>query len=213
MPRYLDLDKWSRRKHFDLFRSYDRPFFNICANVDVTPLLEATRANPRRSFFLSALHLSTKAANEIEPFRFRLRGDRVLVHEVIHPSSTVLRHDETFGFAYFRFDEDYDRFHEHGERVIRQVRDSAAVDPQDDRDDQIHYSVIPWITFTSFAHARRFGIEDSTPKIVFGKYVTGYGRTHMPISVEVHHALMDGLHVGRYFDLLAEYVADFKPPK
>jgi chloramphenicol O-acetyltransferase type A len=29
----------------------------------------------------------------------------------------------------------------------------------------------------------------------------------MPISVEVHHALMDGLHVGRYLDRLAEVLA------
>ncbi len=27
----------------------------------------------------------------------------------------------------------------------------------------------------------------------------------MPVSVEVHHALMDGLHVGRYFERFAAY--------
>ena len=30
----------------------------------------------------------------------------------------------------------------------------------------------------------------------------------MPISVEVHHALMDGLHVGRFFSQLEEALAD-----
>jgi chloramphenicol O-acetyltransferase type A len=30
----------------------------------------------------------------------------------------------------------------------------------------------------------------------------------MPVSVEVHHALMDGLHVGRYFGRLESYLSD-----
>jgi chloramphenicol O-acetyltransferase type A len=30
----------------------------------------------------------------------------------------------------------------------------------------------------------------------------------MPISIEVHHALMDGLHVGRYLNRLEEALAD-----
>ncbi len=207
MSRFLDLSSWPRRKHFDLFRQYERPFFNICANLDVTALLDAVRVEPRKSFFLSALYFSIKAANEIEPFRYRLRGDQILVHDVVHPSSTVLRDDETFGFAYFRFEQDFDRFHEQGTHVIREVKETTAVDPHDDLDDQIHYSVIPWISFTSFAHARRFGTEDSTPKIVFGKYFTEDGTTRLPVSVDVHHALMDGIHVGRYFDLLGTYLA------
>jgi len=30
----------------------------------------------------------------------------------------------------------------------------------------------------------------------------------LPISVEVHHALMDGLHVGRYLSRLEEALAE-----
>jgi len=28
----------------------------------------------------------------------------------------------------------------------------------------------------------------------------------MPLSVQVHHALADGIHVGRYFNLVQEYL-------
>jgi chloramphenicol O-acetyltransferase len=30
----------------------------------------------------------------------------------------------------------------------------------------------------------------------------------MPLSVQVHHAVADGLHVGRYFDRLEGYCAE-----
>ena len=75
-------------------------------------------------------------------------------------------------------------------------------------DDRIHFTTLPWVSFTSFSHARNWGREDSIPKIAFGKFVTENQRTFLPFSVEVHHALMDGLHVGRYVSRLEEMLAD-----
>jgi chloramphenicol O-acetyltransferase type A len=76
------------------------------------------------------------------------------------------------------------------------------------RDDVIYHTTLPWISFTSFAHARTKGRGDSIPRIVFGKFINEADRMMMPISIEVHHALMDGLHVGRYLARLEEALAD-----
>jgi chloramphenicol O-acetyltransferase type A len=67
---------------------------------------------------------------------------------------------------------------------------------------------LPWLSFTSFSHARNWKREDSIPKIAFGKFIKEHGRTLLPFSVEVHHALMDGLHVGRYISRLEEMLGD-----
>lgn len=210
MPTYLDLATWLRRQHFELFRSYDNPFFNVCVPVDVTALRELTRAEGL-SFFIASLYLSTRAANAVEPFRYRLRGDRVLIHEVIHPGSTVLLPDDTFTFGYFEYVDDFERFHAETSEELERLR-SVPQDlrPGDDRDDLIHYSVLPWLPFTSFAHARNWGGEESVPKIMFGKIFEQEGGLRMPVSVEVHHALMDGLDVGRYFERLE---ADLAAPE
>jgi chloramphenicol O-acetyltransferase type A len=40
--------------------------------------------------------------------------------------------------------------------------------------------------------------------MVFGKMFDDGPRRKMPFSVEVHHALVDGLHVGRFFNLFQE---------
>ncbi|MDX1429408.1 MAG: chloramphenicol acetyltransferase [Rhodothermales bacterium] len=208
MSRYLDIASWPREQHYRLFREYERPFFTICANVDVTTLKEAADKS-ERSFFIACLHVSTWAANDVEEFRYRLREDGVWVHDVIHPGSTVLMPDDTFGFAYFELISDFDRFHEAATREVEAVRSGRdAMDPRDDRDDLVHYSVIPWVTFTSFQHARRFLELDSTPKIVFGRYFRDGDRLKMPVSVEVHHALVDGLHVGAYYSRLQKLIDD-----
>lgn len=208
--RWLALDAWSRREHFEFFRRYEQPFYNICADVDVSRLVRRCRAPGEPPFFLASLFLSLQAVNEIEEFHYRIRGDGVLVHDVIHGGSTVLRSDGTFAFAYFDFVADFDRFAREGAEILREAeRTGGLLDPRDERDDLVHYSVIPWIAFTSFSHARRPHPEDSTPKIVFGRYHEVGGAERMPVSVEVHHALMDGLHVARFYERFQHHLDAF----
>lgn len=209
MARRLDLESWPRRRHFEFFKDYQQPFFNLCAEVDVSRLHVASRAEGGPSFFLASLYLSLRAANEIEPFRYRIRGDTVVVHEPIHGGSTVLRRDQTFGFAYFDYRPAFAAFAARAADVLEAAGAmSGRLEPRPERDDLIHYSVIPWVRFTSFAHARRLPVADSIPKIVFGRHVQEAGARRMPVSVEVHHALMDGLHVGQFLDRFQSYLDD-----
>ena len=199
MP-YLDIESWNRREHFHMFKAYERPFFNLCAPVDVTRLRELCRAPDGPSFFLASFWLSLKAANEVEAFRYRLRGDRIFVYEAIGGGTTVMREDETFGFAYFPYLPTFGEFAAEAGPELELRQKPAPLEPQPENDAVIHYSVIPWVSFTSFAHARRFDTTDSVPKIVFGRYYADGDRWRMPVSVEIHHALADGLHVGRFFE-------------
>ncbi|MCF6237594.1 MAG: CatA-like O-acetyltransferase, partial [Candidatus Marinimicrobia bacterium] len=75
---------------------------------------------------------------------------------------------------------------------------------------QIHYSVIPWVHFSGLSHPRNYGTDDSIPKIVFGKYVTQAKKVLMPLSVEAHHSLLDGFHLGLYFEGFQQSINDPK---
>jgi chloramphenicol O-acetyltransferase type A len=150
-----------------------------------------------------------KAANEVEPFRYRLHGEQVLIYERIHAGTIILLPDETFTFAYFDYEEDFEVFHSQAEATIERVRAGGPrLDERASRDDLIHHSVVPWVTFTSVSHARKVGQDESVPKIAFGKFQAVGDKVMMPVSVEVHHALMDGLHVGRYLSLFEGYLSD-----
>jgi chloramphenicol O-acetyltransferase type A len=203
--RYLDIESWNRRAQFEFFKQYDLPFFNICSELDVTALLRSVKAGSQ-SFFIASLYCSLRAANEIEEFRYRIRGERVIVHDAVNAGSTVLNNDETFSFCYFDYSSDIHVFTENVSSVLAEHRaKEGGLNPEEDRDDMIHHSVVPWISFTSVSHPRRLRQQDSVPKIVFGKYHESNQRLLIPISVEVHHAMMDGLHVARYLELVQHY--------
>ena len=203
--RYIDTETWSRRDLFRLFKEYDNPYFNLCAELDATNLLDFARSR-KLSFFVTYHFLSTKAANEVEPFRYRLRGERVLVHDRVDAGAVLLLADESFTFVYFDFTEDFRAFHETAVSIVERARaEPPGLDARAERDDLIYHSVIPWVSFTSISHARDSRRQNGIPKIAFGKYRDVGGRVLMPVSVEVHHALMDGLHAGRYFERLQGY--------
>lgn len=207
MAEYLDVNNWARRDQFEFFRGFDKPYFNVCVPLDVTELVALLRERPGSSVSLAYHYLALRIANEVEPFRYRLRDGKVLVHDVIHGATTVLLSNESFAFAYFDYTADYRKFTADAQRVIKEVK-REGIFKDSPSDDLIHFTTLPWVSFTSFSHARNWGQEDSVPKITFGKFTNEGKRVLMPFSVEVHHALMDGLHVGRYLTRLEAALAD-----
>ena len=199
---WLDIEQWRRKDTWLFYKDYEIPFFNVCVEVDVTKALRWSKAQ-QRSFFALSLHTSINAANMIEPFRYRIRdnGERILIHDVLHPASTVLNNDETFSFCFFQYQKAFGLFEDQVKKELARFKaGEKSMATREAEDDMIYYSILPWIRFTSFAHARKFVKGDSVPRIMFGKYVEEGGVWKMPVSVEVHHALMDGIHVGRFLE-------------
>jgi chloramphenicol O-acetyltransferase type A len=203
MPHSLDLNSWHRRELFEFFRGYANPYFNICTRLDITKLMELLRERPGVSVSLAYHYFALRIANEIEPFHYRLKDDEVIVHDVINGGTTVLLANETFTYAYFNYHQDFNQFVTEAAEAINKVRAEGALKPTM-RYDLIYFTTLPWISFTSFAHARTPGRGESIPRIAFGKFFKENGRMMLPISVEVHHALMDGLHVGRFIARMEE---------
>ncbi|MCF8156079.1 MAG: hypothetical protein K9K35_08745 [Rhodoferax sp.] len=200
-PTYLDLDTWPRRSAFEFFRGFDIPSFNICTRLDVTLLKQAVKASGVGSLSLAYHFIAIRLANEIAPFRYRLEGERVRVHAAVHGSTTVLRDDESFGFVTLEHQRDFAAFAAQGAAAIALAsQPGASFNPTEYGTATVHLTTLPWMHFSSYSNARQWGAHDSIPKIAFGRIDAQGGHLWMPLSVEVHHALMDGLHVGRFVE-------------
>lgn len=197
MKHQLDLENWPRKQHFEFFKQFEEPYFGVTANVDVTLAFEHSKA-AGITLFIYYLYQSLAAANMIEPFRYRIEEDSVVVYDAVHGSATINRPNGTFGFSYINYDQSFIKFLEGAEQEIERVQSSTDLMPSQSSQNVIHFSALPWINFTSISHARMFSFKESVPKISFGRITDVEGQKIMPVSVHVHHALMDGMHVGQY---------------
>jgi chloramphenicol O-acetyltransferase type A len=152
------------------------------------------------SFFLYYLHKALGAANSVEAFRYRIGGNEVFLYEKVNASPTINRPDGTFGFSYIDYHSDFNDFETEAQKEIERVQNSKGLVPAVSGENVIHFSSIPWINFTSLSHARSFSFNDCIPKVSFGKMTEANGIKTMPVSIHVHHALMDGYHVGQFVE-------------
>jgi chloramphenicol O-acetyltransferase type A len=200
----INISSWYRKEHFEFYTSFKQPFFNVCATVDVTKTLNYCKEN-QLSFFICSLFLLGYTADQIEPFRFRINNHEVNVHDESELSCTVLNNDDSFSFCEFGACNNFDLFYQQANQQLAKIKNgNKSLKVSNKKDNQIFCSVLPWLHFTSFSHAQKQSEHDSTPRIVMGKYKKIHNEIAMPVSVEVHHALVDGLHVAQYFEQLQQ---------
>ena len=205
MKTLLDLENWPRKEHFHFFRQFEEPFFGATVEINCTKAYEVAKAL-NTSFFIYYLHKTLVAVNTMECFRYRISGDQIYINDRIDGSATIGRKDGTFGFSLIEYHADFKIFEQTALTEIERIQSTTGIFTRAFEDDNvIHFSAIPWLNFTSLSHARSYTFPDSCPKVSFGKMTTSEtGKRTMPMSVHVHHGLIDGLHLGQFVDSFQE---------
>ncbi|MBW9157798.1 chloramphenicol acetyltransferase [Clostridium tagluense] len=201
--KFIDIENWERKNHYNYFKQLDYPHFNICGNVDITEFYRfiKEKENP---FFISILYVVTKAANSIKEFRYRIREDKIVEHEIVSPSFTVMAPNEVFSFCTVKFIDEFNEFKINTSNEIERTKNNVSIGNEPGRDDLLYTTSIPWVSFTSITHPIQMKPVESVPIIAWGKYFEENGRIKLPLSVQVHHSLVDGVHVGQYFNKIQE---------
>jgi chloramphenicol O-acetyltransferase type A len=194
----IDLETWERRALFNFFHVFTEPFHGVCLRVDCTATYNYAKEHGL-SVFLSLLHRSLVAAQQVENFRTRIIDGAVWRYEVVHGGSAVGRPNGTIGFGHYPYREHIKDFVDVAAVEVERVRRRDDLERYPEAN-LIRYSTLPWLDFTSISHARDFAKDDSAPRITFGKMTETDGRRTMPVSIHVHHALADGLHVAQFVD-------------
>ncbi len=203
--RQIDIKTWPRREHFKLFSAFDHPHLGLCANVDLTAFYPVVK---RRgfSFTVAIVYVLTRAANAIPEFRYRIRGGEVVEHEIVHPSGTILVDEDLFTFCTFEYVEDFSEFAVRAAERIAYVREHPTLEDEPGQDDLLFMTSIPWVSFTSVMHPMHLDPADSVPRFAWGKFFEEGKFLKMPLGVQGHHALIDGIHIGRFYAEVQDYL-------
>jgi len=195
-----------RQKHFDFFKEMNHPHFNVTVNVEVQRYVEFVK-DLSVKFTPAMVFAIAKAANAVKEFKWRIRDEQVVEHEWIHPSYTVNSESSpVFSFCTVEFKPKLIYFIEEASKVEAQMQKDPSFEDEPGRDDYLFLSAIPWFYFTSMQHAMQFHPCDSVPRFTFGKYIENNKKLTMPISIQVHHALVNAKEVANFLEFLQSYL-------
>ena len=195
----IPLENWPRKDHYLFFREFEYPYFSLCADIDITNFLPLIK-DRNISFTAAIMYLVARVANGIPEFRQRVRKGDPVEHEVVHPSATVLGKEDLFTFCTVLYERNFLKFTKNAQEEIAKVKVEPSLKEKIQDDSMLFMTSIPWVSFTGFMHPVKLSPADSVPRFAWGKFRGEGQKTVMPLSVQGHHALMDGLHAGLFYE-------------
>ncbi|MEM7718673.1 MAG: CatA-like O-acetyltransferase [Pseudomonadota bacterium] len=194
----VDLATWPRAEQFRFFRGYDRPHYATTVRVNVTALMHARRATGV-SPFRHTIWAIGRGLHAVPELCMRFKGDSVTQYRRLLLSPTIPLENGDFRYTYLAWNPDRTRFDGHAAEKITEVREGAPLNANDGSIEDVAYlSCMPWLDYTSLDNALP-GPDDCIPRVTWGKIVetaTGY---EMAMTLQVHHALVDGRQVAVFF--------------
>lgn len=205
----IDLPSWPRKDIFSFFSVLDQPFYSVCFRVDVTQLHTYTKTHGL-SFYYVMTYLVTQAVNEVENLRYTIRNDSVFLLDKRTPSFTELKKgSKQFQIITCPCEGTLADFCRAAKE--RSEAQTSFLEPSSETDDLIYISCLPWFDLTCCTNERQVDIDDAIPRITWGKYVRQEnGRETLGLSIEVNHRLVDGVHLGRFYESLQNKINELE---
>ena len=195
----VDLDTWPRADQFRFFRTFDRPHYATTVRMDVTRLM-ATRKEMGLSPFRHTIWAIGQGLHAVPELCMRFKGDVVTRYDRLKLSPTIPLDNGDFRYTYMTFDPDRATFDAHAKEKIAEVRAGAPLNANDGSIADVAYlSCLPWLDYTALDNALP-GPDDCIPRTSWGKIVPKGDGFDMAMTLQVHHALVDGLQVAQFFE-------------
>lgn len=205
--RAIDWESYPRKAHFAYFSAMADPYAGVTAPVDVTGFLAACRER-RVPFFLSFLWCAGRAANAVPQLRQRIVDGRPVEFSSCDTSHTVLRADGTYCYCRLDCTRPFGEFLPQAVGRQEQAKAGGDLDDGEDALSLLFVSTLPWVGYTALRQPAP-APADSNPRITWGRYDEAGGRIAMPVTLLVNHALVDGAHMGRFYQVLEEELEGF----
>lgn len=210
MKKWIDFQTWPRYQHYLFFKDYEMPRYNMTFPLDVTNLYQVGKSKGYR-FYFSLMHQVILTLNQFENFRYRIENGRVFDAPIDYVSFTdLIEGQNLFKMVFTYVDQDYATFEKiaiqtskkQGNTIIQMDKESVL--------NTIYVTSFPWGRFTHFTHATKLGSTDSIPRVSWSQYQEENGKKMLNFSVEVHHGLVDGYHVGQFIHQLQKHLNEFR---
>lgn len=201
----IDIGTWDRRAQYEMFTGMAHPRYFVSFPLDVTRLYGYTKEEGL-SFYFALIHSVTRSLNSVENFRYKIRGTEVYLVDRLHPGFTTLKQGaELFQVTTCRAAADMKEFCAKAKTKSEQ-QTSYMGENDIPADELIHISCLPWMEITAISNENDHDPNNSIPTVSWGKYVEKDGKLTLNMTIEVNHRLVDGIHIGKFYQELQRYI-------
>lgn len=201
--KVIDEKNWERAMHCMVFRNNVEPAFCVTFEVDITNFLQKIRQK-KFSFTLAMVYAVCKCANEIEAFRYRFLDGNIVLFDSIDTAFTYINPEsELFKVVNVPMQDSMEAY---VKLAVKTVKEQSQYFIGPLGNDVFQCSPMPWITYTHISHTNSGKKDNATPLFDWGKYYEKDGRVVMPLSVQVHHSFVDGIHIGKFANGLQKFM-------
>ena len=202
----VDESKWKRAAHCAVFRNCVEPSFCVTFELDITHFIKRVKSLGY-SFTMAMIYAVTKCANEIEEFRYRFVDGKVVLFDNIDTAFTYLDKDsQLFKVVNVKMQESMAQYVSIAKQTAEKQKEYFTGPLGND---VFQFSALPWIPYTHISHTNSGKKDNATPLFDWGKYFERDSKIIMPFSVQAHHSLVDGVHIGALYESIQKYINEF----
>ena len=190
--RIVDMSREPRRDQFAYFQTLANPYVGVTVQVDVTEPADWCRETGT-SFFLAVLYAAA-------------RGDQVVEYDRCPSSHTVALPDGTYCYCRLEADRPFADFLPYAAAEQARVKEAPSLEDGEDGESLFFVSCVPWLSYTALTQPTPTP-ADSNPRITWGRWHRQEGRILLPMTLLANHALVDGIHIARFYENLDRELA------
>lgn len=205
---YTEIDEktWKRAMHCMVFRNSVEPAFCVTFELDITNFYPKVKEK-NYSFTMAVIYAVSKCANEIEEFRYRFLDGKVVLFDRIDTAFTYLNKEtELFKVVNVPM---CDSMEEYVSLALKTAEKQKEYFTGPLGNDVFQFSPMPWVSYTHISHTNSGKKDNATPLFDWGKFYEKDGKILLPFSVQAHHSFVDGLHIGKLYELVQKYLNEF----
>jgi len=207
----IDIEKWDRKEYYIHYMKQLRCTYSLTTNIDITNLRSIIREAGKKIYPVQIFMIAT-IVNQYKEFRMDTNPSKGLGYwDKVNPSYTIFNKScETFSSIWTAYNRDFNLFYDSCIEDIDKYSQSACLKPKPDEPANVFtISSLPWVNFNGF-NINVFNEGEYLPPIfTLGKFIETDGKVLMPISIQVHHAVCDGFHIGQFINSLQELAFNF----
>lgn len=208
----IDIEKWNRKEYYIHYMNQLPCTYSLTTNIDITNMLSAIKKASKK-IYPAQIYIIASIVNQYKEFRMTINHDGDLGYwDEVNPSYTIFnKSSETFSSIWTTYNRDFRLFYDSCTKDIEKYSQSICLMPKpDEPSNTFTISSLPWVDFTGF-NINVFNEGNYLPPIfTMGKFIETNNTVLMPVSIQVHHAVCDGFHIGRFINSLQNLASNIE---